>query len=395
MQLYIVDSPIGIFALNDAGEIVGKSLFKGGSAEAAKLVAKINKGEAPKEVTNFLRGLAKRRKFKKLIFDNPKLAGALEGRIAAEIHVQRPCPAASKFRRKLASTALKLKVFKSEVEFEDFVRDVSLQLASLSVREAAAKRDAFAIQAARALDDLDKTLNLFSGRIREWYGLIFPELNGLIESHEAYLKLVAKLGEKSNFALNALLKRGVPADKAKLIAQSAVKSMGAKPSDADVAPIRDFCALGLELFALRKRVEAYLVELMNDVAPNLTALIGPTLSAKLISLAGGLESLARMPASTIQVLGAEKALFRALRTGTRPPKHGLIFQHALLHQSPRWQRGKIARALAGKLAIAARLDAFEGEFKGEELRRELEERAKEIREKYRRPPRRRRAKRKG
>lgn len=394
MQLYIVDSPIGIFALNEAGEIVNKRLFKGDPAEAAKLVARINKGEAPEEVTNFLKKLTKRREFKRLIFDNPKLAGALEGKVTAEIKVQRPCSAADKFRRELASTALKLKFFRSKAEFEGFIREVSLQLASLSVKEAAAKRDVFAIQAARALDDLDKTLNLFSGRIREWYGLIFPELNDLVESHEAYLKLVAKFGEKSNFTFNALLREGVPEDKAKLIAQSAVKSMGAKPSDVDVAPIKDFCALALELFALRKRVEAYLVELMNDVAPNLTALIGPTLSAKLISLAGGLESLARMPASTIQVLGAEKALFRALRTGTRPPKHGLIFQHALLHQSPRWQRGKIARALAGKLAIAARLDAFEGEFKGEELRREIEERVKEIKEKYRRPPRR-GAKRKG
>jgi len=110
------------------------------------------------------------------------------------------------------------------------------------------------------------------------------------------------------------------------------------------------------------------------------------LGARLIALAGGLTNLAKMPASTIQVLGAEKALFRSLKTGTRPPKHGIIFQHTLLHEAKKWQRGKIARAIAGKLAIAARTDAFGGRYAGEKLREDLERRIKEIQEKYVQPP---------
>jgi nucleolar protein 56 len=106
----------------------------------------------------------------------------------------------------------------------------------------------------------------------------------------------------------------------------------------------------------------------------------------LIAVAGGLMNLAKRPASTIQVLGAEKALFRSLKTGTRPPKHGLIFQHTLLHDAKRWQRGKIARALAGKLAIAARADAFGGRDIGEELKAGMDKRIEEIREKYDQPP---------
>ena len=125
---------------------------------------------------------------------------------------------------------------------------------------------------------------------------------------------------------------------------------------------------------------------MKDVTPNMSSLIGPTLSAKLISIAGSLDHLAKMPASTLQVLGAEKALFRALKTGARPPKHGIIFQYAAIHQAPRWQRGKIARALSGKLSIAARIDAFKGEFRGEALKRGLEKRIDEIKEKYKNPP---------
>ena len=116
------------------------------------------------------------------------------------------------------------------------------------------------------------------------------------------------------------------------------------------------------------------------------ALVGSLLGARLIAVSGGLTNLAKKPASTIQVLGAEKALFRSLKTGARPPKHGLIFQHTLLHEAKRWQRGKIARALAGKLAIAARADAFGDRYLGDELKADLEKRIKEIREKYAEPP---------
>jgi nucleolar protein 56 len=125
---------------------------------------------------------------------------------------------------------------------------------------------------------------------------------------------------------------------------------------------------------------------MEEVAPNIKTLTGSLLGARLIAIAGGLTNLAKRPASTIQVLGAEKALFRSLKTGTRPPKHGIIFQHAYLHDAKRWHRGKIARALAGKLAIAARIDAFGGRCAGEELKANLEKRIEEIREKYVEPP---------
>lgn len=140
------------------------------------------------------------------------------------------------------------------------------------------------------------------------------------------------------------------------------------------------------LYGLRQELETYLEKTMEEVAPNTKALVGPLVGARLIAFAGGLTNLARKPASTIQVLGAEKALFRSLKTGARPPKHGLIFQDTLLHDAKRWQRGKIARALAGKLAIAARADAFGGRHISDELKTHLEKRIKEIQEKYAEPP---------
>jgi nucleolar protein 56 len=125
---------------------------------------------------------------------------------------------------------------------------------------------------------------------------------------------------------------------------------------------------------------------MEEVAPNMKYLVGSLLGARLIAVAGGLTNLAKRPASTIQILGAEKALFRSLKTGTRPPKHGMIFQHTMVHDAKRWQRGKIARALAGKLAIATRADAFGRREIGAELKAGLDKRIDEIHQKYDQPP---------
>jgi len=127
---------------------------------------------------------------------------------------------------------------------------------------------------------------------------------------------------------------------------------------------------------------------MREEAPNIRELAGSILGARLIAVTGGLKNLSKKSSGTIQILGAEKALFRSLKTGSQPPKHGLIFQHRDIHQSPSWQRGKIARALAGKIAIAARLDSFEGAYQGDDLKKKFDKRVEEIKEKYANAPKR-------
>jgi nucleolar protein 56 len=170
------------------------------------------------------------------------------------------------------------------------------------------------------------------------------------------------------------------------MAMVAEKSMGADMAEQDLAEIQALSKNVLELYELRKNMEHYVEKTMEEVAPNTKAVAGALLGARLIAIAGSLQNLAMRPASTIQVLGAEKALFRSLKTGARPPKHGLIFQHTLLHDAKRWQRGKIARAIAGKLAIAARSDAFGGKYVGDKLKADIDKRLAEIREKYKEPP---------
>ena len=140
----------------------------------------------------------------------------------------------------------------------------------------------------------------------------------------------------------------------------------------------------LELFDMRKNLEEQIDIQMKEIAPNITAVLGTTVGARILAKAGSLRKLSSMPASTIQVLGAEKALFRALKTGSNPPKHGLLFQHSVVHAAPRWQRGKIARAIAAKAAIAARVDVHGGGLNNTLLEK-LNIRVKEIEEKYEKP----------
>lgn len=156
--------------------------------------------------------------------------------------------------------------------------------------------------------------------------------------------------------------------------------------DWDLDQLKIYADIFLRLNAYREKLAVYIDEAMEEVAPNVRELVGPLLGARLIKLAGGLARMAFLPASTIQVLGAEKALIRALRTGGKPPKHGVIFQYPDIFRSPRWQRGKIARALAAKLAIAAKADAFTDNFIAPRLKEELLKRIQEIKTLYAKPP---------
>ncbi len=289
-------------------------------------------------------------------------------------------------REKLPELAVEGGFISSVDEWTDFVHKLSMMVTRMKLRKVAQKRDLLAIQAIRAIDDIDKTLNLFASRLREWYSVHFPELDDLVKDHLLYARIVAELGDRDNVTVENLVKLGFSESKAERIAKVAKESMGAELSDFDIRQVKTLADIMLELYRLRQSLTEYVSHVMREVAPNITELVGPLLGARLLSLAGSLEDLAKLPASTIQVLGAEKALFRALRTGGKPPKHGIIFQFPEIHRAPRWQRGKIARALATKLAIAAKADYFTGRFIADKLRKALMERIEEIKRLYPRPP---------
>ena len=165
----------------------------------------------------------------------------------------------------------------------------------------------------------------------------------------------------------------------------ASKSRGGDISEKNLKIVQSMAQQMLDLHELRKNLEEHVESEMNVVAPNISAILGTAVGARILGRAGSLTKLASMPASTVQVIGAEKALFRSLKTGAQPPKHGILFQHTLVHAAPRWQRGKIARAIAAKAVIAARVDVY-GEGINETLLEKLDIRVNEIGKKYETPP---------
>ncbi len=394
MEAYAVETPAGLFIVDEKEHILEKILFSREARQAAIEWQELREGKLTQAMLEVLKRASTTRS--PLVFENESLGKAAESeaRLPVSIKTSR---LAEQFRSHLAGEwegrenwvkqeSLESSVLKSPDTYNEFVRQVTLQIARAGITRAAAKRDLSAVQGVRAMDDLDKTLNLLAGRVREWFGLHFPEMDRIIEKHDTYARLVAKLGNRRNFTMQNLQAEGLPKERSEELAEAARKSMGAEFADPDLALLRSFCELMLELYKFREKSEAHIEDALKQVAPNMTAIVGPALSARLMSIAGSLDNLAKMPASTLQVLGAEKALFRSLKTGARPPKHGVIFQHTSVHQSPRWQRGKIARTLSGKLSIAARIDAFGGDFLGDKLREDVNKKIDEIKERYKTPP---------
>lgn len=212
-----------------------------------------------------------------------------------------------------------------EIKPEDFgfsrhlLHDASIKVTENKVEGRLKRKDLHTIQMVEALDDMRHISNLLSERIDSWSNL--PETEKKIKPVESSLSKVEEDSKK-----------------------------------------------------LAEQIESN----MNELAPNVSDLIGPLIGARLLSHAGGLKKLAFLPASTIQVLGAEKALFRYKKSGGKPPKHGVIFQHPSINKANRDDRGKIARALASKIAIAVKADAFTGRNISEDLLDDLEERIEEI-----------------
>ena len=388
MKAYLIDSPAGLFLVEKTGKISERALFAHNPTDAAAQLKQVLNGELPSDSAAFVQRLS-HLELDLITVDSEPLARLARSIVKTEVVQDENDPTISKLRNRLPSILVRLRIIESKDEYEQFVRDVSLALAKTAITEATTKRDLYAIQTVRSIEDLDKILNLLAGRVREWYGLHFPELDRLVEKHDSYIRLVHSLGARESFSFDALTKLGIPQDKATQISASAEKSSGAEMSGTDIEWLREVCGTVLELYGLREAAEKYTDKIMGEVAPNMTSVLGAVLSAKLISMAGGLENIAKMPSSTLQVLGAEKALFRTLKTGARPPKHGIIFQYAPIHQSPKWLRGKIARAVAGKLAIAARMDVYGGGDTGQRLKEALEKKIVDLKGRYQAPPHRR------
>lgn len=235
---------------------------------------------------------------------------------------------------------------------------LSHSLSRYKLKFSADKVDTMVIQAVGLLDELDKEINTYAMRVKEWYGWHFPELQAILSDNAHYCKLVLKCGMRPSFAKNDLSDILDDETTEAAVKEAAEVSMGTEIAEIDIINIQALAEQVLSMTEYRAQLFEYLKNRMNAIAPNLTILVGELVGARLISHAGSLMNLAKQPASTVQILGAEKALFRALKTKHDTPKYGLIYHASLIGQAAPKNKGKISRVLAAKCSLAIRVDAL-------------------------------------
>lgn len=355
MRAYIVTTIIGVFGVDEKNKIVAFKLFVKNPTEIAEKIKLSEIGFIDEE--RQVRDELGKKGYRTFIFGYRKTGVK---------HVE-PNNQAEKFiKDNLRKLAVDHKFVKDQIEFNQLLTKINLELTKVKIKKAV-ERDSFVIQANGAIEEIDKSVNILAERLREWYGLHFPEMNRMVDKHEKYAKIIEKFGDRKNIEDPEL----------NLIKE---KSMGADINEEDVKTVQLFAGRILELYKLRENLSKYLEKILKEIAPNFTEIAGPMLSSKLIAKAGGLDKLARMSSSTIQLLGAEKSLFRFLHSKkkTGSPKYGILFSHPLIQNSPQEHRGRIARVLASKLSIAAKMDYYSKEYRGDKLKQELQERVKDI-----------------
>ena len=247
------------------------------------------------------------------------------------------------------------------------------------------RQDKPVIQSIALIDLLDKDINSFCMRIKEWFSWHFPELGKIISDNYLYIRIVNLIEQRKNLIEKKdelkpkLDEITLDPEISKQIIDSALISMGSDISQVDLLNIKYFSDRVDNLIKYREKLSNYLREKTQNLAPNTSALVGETVTARLISHSGSLSTLAKYPASTIQILGAEKALFRALKTRSATPKYGLLYHSSFIGKAKMKNKGKISRYLANKLAMCSRIDAFSKDVSndyGNELRNQIDERLK-------------------
>lgn len=337
----------GVVAFDRGKNIVSSSKFPRRAEDIAEKLEDIKNGEVTPEVKEVLDDIKTENIVTSFSLELEDFNVEIKDKVSAEGYFEEN-------RREISKD---IGFVENDAEFNEVLRDLQVMRTKQDIKSAVEK-DRLMAQAVSALEDLREVTNELSERLQEWYGLYYPELE--IESNEKYAEMVAKLGEREKF-------------------EDFDGSMGMDLDSRDVKTVQGFAEELSKAFGMRDRIKTYLDDVMPSVAPNITKIIGAEMAAKLISIAGSLENLAKMPSSKIQLLGAEKALFRHLKGGGKPPKYGIIYNHPYIQKTEEGKRGKVARAIASKLMMAARTDYYTDEFKGEKYKEKLEEKIDSIR----------------
>ena len=333
MQCYITYSIKGFLAFNSENELICEKLFP--EDEIINRLAEIAEKQIVAEEIEIIEAVSK--DYDEIIIESNK---RLSDYFSDKIKIQTPNKGGEYLRSNYDKFGLN----------DEDVTDIYQRLAIYKIKKESASEDKHLIQAINSIDEIDETISKLIERIREWYALYFPEMD-VIKNNETYIKLISQNKTKENIM------------EAKPDAfPSNVLDLEDDINPIDLEIMNKYANSIFELQKTRKEIEEYIDSKMEAIAPNLRLLVGSSLGAKLISHAGGLKRLATYPSSTVQIMGAEKALFRHLKSGDRPPKYGLIYQHPQVRGAKWWNRGKIARMLAGRISLAVRRDVFTKTF---------------------------------
>jgi nucleolar protein 56 len=369
MEIYITSSIAGFIAFDEKLNIIDYNLFK--EDDIPLNFVKIGNSEILTEEIDLIRGLIKNND-NIIIESNIRLSNYIsyfDTEYKDKIHIQTPNRGGNYLRSNLEDVLCEIGFFGSE-ELDNSKRldnnskrinnkskliSIYNKIAIFKMKESSKEEDKLVIQAINSIDEIDESISKLIERIREWNVIYFPEID-IIQNNESFINLIADNDREKiiEFPPDIILKNN------EIDIENG--SSGADIEVEDIEMINNFAKSIQSLQKTRNKTEEYIDKKMEKLAPNLRDLLGSSLAAKLIAHIRGIKNLSMYSASTIQIMGAEKALFRHLKTGERPPKHGLIFQHPQVRTSNWWIRGKIARTLALKISLAVRKDVFSGEF---------------------------------
>jgi nucleolar protein 56 len=359
MRAFVATGVLGVFAFDEKAALLEYVLFRKDPEYIADRLGRARKGEIIEEEKEILERL-KKKGYKEVIWAKETQIKGIDIMCLYKKENLAEETLSYSYRK----YAIQFKWASTQAEINEILTKVNVLMTKTQLK--IAKKDVILMKAVGTLEELDKDLNVFTEHLMEWYGLYFPEAVRHFDSNEKFVNFVADSGPRES------MKEGH-------IAELAASSAGMPFGEDDLAELQAF-AKNVQAFYLRKdRLNKYVEASAKAVIPNISAVAGPLLGARMLSLAGGLDKISSMPSSTIQLLGAEKALFRHLKGQGKSPKYGILFGHGSIQSAPRELRGKVARLIAAKISIAARIDKYSKEDRGADLKKQLDEHLAKLR----------------
>lgn len=362
MKAFITTTSFGFIATDEEFNVVDKFLFE---KKQIEILEKIQQKQIIEEELELITRLSE--KYDEIIIETLKTKSSYEIDEKEKISVEKTTVHGDYIREHFDEVLTQL----TDANIRKTMNETYNEITSEKIRESIKTNDVMIVETINSLEEIEDTAGKLIERLREWCTPYLPEMEKL-HNHELYSKVIATQTSRENIINSGIL------DNTHV---SLSENYDVDISESDLEIIKSFANSVYSLYESKNELEEYIDEKIKEVAPNMYDVAGANLAAKLIAHTNGLENLAKLPSSTIQIIGAEKAIFRHLKTGENPPKHGLIFQHPSIRGSNWWVRGKLARAVASKITIAARKDAFSNEY-DPNLKVELDERIEEIKKSH-------------